>query len=264
LISTKKVLSRFDVGYYQCPSCDLIQTQRPFWLEQAYASALSDFDTGAVARDRLCTELTLSLTWLIGVEPDSPCLDFGGGHGVLARGMRDYGYDFRWHDKYAKNMFARGFEGSPQEPQKLLTCFEVWEHLPDVGPDLQRFFEPGHDAILVATFLHTGHRENWWYYCPEAGQHVAFFSARTMNFVAGRFGYESIVGRRYTLFHKPGLLRGWRHALARKILCGAKADRNSRAAALSLLLRPRLQSRTWADHVELMDRHADAARSKAA
>jgi hypothetical protein len=264
LVSTQQVLSRYKVGYYQCPQCDLIQTQRPFWLDEAYHSALSDFDTGAVARDRLCTQITLSLTWLLGVGADSPCVDFGGGHGALARGMRDHGYDFRWHDKYAKNMFARGFEGNPQQSQKLLTCFEVWEHLPDAGADLESFFQPAHDSVLVATFLHRGHRENWWYYCPEAGQHVAFFSYRTMAFVAKRFGYERIVGQRYTLFYKPGILRGWRQALAGRILRAAGANCNSRAALLSLLLRPRLPSRTWDDHVELMKQYADNDQSKAA
>lgn len=263
-VSTQRVLGLHSVGYYQCPSCDLIQTERPYWLEQAYTSALSNFDTGAVARDRLCTELTLSIAWVLGVGAESPCLDYGGGHGVLTRSLRDHGYDFRWHDKYAQNMFARGFEGVSNQPQRLLTCFEVWEHLPDVAADLETFFRPGHDFLLVATFLHSGHRENWWYYCPEAGQHVAFFSPTTMQFVAKKFGYDVIVGRRYTLFCKPGLLSGWRRMLANSIVRRAKADRNSRAALISGAVRPRLPSRTWDDHLELMKRQAETTRRNAA
>jgi hypothetical protein len=255
LLFAARALGRYPAGYYRCPACDLIQTERPFWLDEAYGSALSEFDTGCVARDRLCTELTLSLAWLLGVGRDAPCLDYGGGHGVLARGMRDRGYNFRCYDKYAENRFARGFEGDPAQRQVLLTCFEVWEHLPDAGTDLERIFRPGHDAVLAGTVLHRCQPENWWYYCPEAGQHVAFYSARTMAVVAQRFGYQAIIGRQYTLFHKPGLLRGWRRGLAAAIIQGRTgAGRNSRAALLSLALRPRLPSRTWDDHVDLMKR----------
>ena len=247
-----RVLSKYAAGYFHCPNCDLIQTQRPFWLDEAYGSALSPFDTGAVARDRVATELTLSLAGLLDVGRDAPCLDYGGGHGVLTRGLRDAGYDFRWHDKYATNLYARGFEGDPDRRQALLTCFEVWEHLPDAGADLERIFRPGHDAVLVSTVLHKGHRENWWYYCPEAGQHVAFFSARTMQFVARRFSYVAIIGMRYTLLYRPGALTGWRRALASALVRRARAQRNSRAAWLGAALRPRLPSRLWDDHVELM------------
>lgn len=247
-----EVLSRYPVGYFHCSNCDLIQTQQPFWLEEAYGSALSVFDTGAVARDRMATELTLATARLLKVGRDASCLDYGGGHGVLTRGMRDAGYDFRWHDKYANNVYARGFEGDPGVRQALLTCFEVWEHLPDAGVDLEQLFRPGHDAVLVSTVLHRGHRENWWYYCPEAGQHVAFFSARTMQFVARRFGYSAIVGDRYTLFHRPNVLRGWRHRLASLIIRRAGADRNSRAVAISSVVGSRLPSRVWEDHTQLV------------
>lgn len=247
-----QVLSRHAVGYYHCPSCDLIQTQRPFWLDEAYGSALSPFDTGAVSRDRVATELTLAVAGLLKVGRDAPCLDYGGGHGVLTRGLRDAGYDFRWHDKYATNLYARGFEGDPNRRQALLTCFEVWEHLPDAGADLERIFRPQHDAVLVSTVLHKGHRDNWWYYCPEAGQHVAFFSARTMQLIARRFGYSAIIGVRYTLFHKPGALSGLRRGLASLLIRRAGADRNSRAVLISSALRRRLPSRLWEDHVQLL------------
>jgi hypothetical protein len=262
-LCNQRILGKYNVGYLHCPRCDLIQTERPFWLEEAYASALSDCDTGSVERARLTTELTLSLAWVLGLKADSNCLDYGGGHGILVRAMRDHGYDFRWHDRYAANYFARGFEGEPGRRQVLLTCFEVWEHLADVGPDLGRLFAPGHDSLLVGTFLHNGHRENWWYYCPEVGQHVAFFSQRTMQFIGQRFRYEVIVGKRYTLFHKPNLLGGWRKTLVRLILQRVRPGRNSRLADLSIAVRPRLRSRTWEDHVKLLERHQPSVRQAA-
>jgi hypothetical protein len=257
------VLGKYNVGYFQCPQCDLIQTERPFWLEEAYTSALSDCDTGSIERSRLTVELTLSLAWLLGLNVNSTCLDYGGGHGILTRAMRDRGYDFHWHDRYAVNHFARGFEGDLNHHHSLLTCFEVWEHLADVGADLKRLFSTGHDCLLVGTFLHTGHRAKWWYYCPEVGQHVAFFSRRTMQLVAARFGYQSIIGRRYTLFHKPNLLVGWRKSWARLIVQRARPARNSRMAWIAAALRPRLPSRTWEDHVKRLEQHQQRMRQAA-
>ena len=260
-VSVQRILCRYPVAYYQCPNCALLQTQRPFWLKEAYASALSALDTGAIARARLCIELTGALASLLRIPPDSPCVDYGGGHGLLTRAMRDQGYDFRWHDRYAQNHFARGFEADPAQPYALLTCFEVWEHLPDPGRDLTEFFSPGHDHLLIGTYLHHGHRDNWWYYSCESGQHVAFFADTTMRFVARQFGYHAIVGQRYTLFHKPGALRGWRCRAIETLLRRSKAERNSRWAALVLALRKRHPSRTWPDHVQLMaaTQHTTAA-----
>lgn len=262
LVCSQQVLYRYPVGYYQCPRCDLLQTQRPFWLDEAYDSALSALDTGAISRTRLCSDLTCAVASFLGIAPDAPCLDYGGGHGILTRALRDYGYDFRWSDKYAPNHFARGFEGDPRQPHALLTCFEVWEHLADVGRDLPEFFQPGHDFLLIGTYLHQGHRENWWYYSCESGQHVAFFSAKTMRFIAQRFGYEAIVRQRFTLFHRPGLLRGWRRRAVETLLGRAQPQRNSRFVQLAMSLCRRHPSRTWTDHVQLIARgspNADAA-----
>jgi len=252
-VCTQKVLHRHDVAYFRCSDCDLIQTERPFWLDEAYTSALSALDTGAIERTRLSTELTLCLASLCRVSADSPCIDYGGGHGILTRAMRDYGYNFFWHDKYADNLFARGFEANPRRRHTMLTCFEVWEHLPNVGADLEAFFRPGHDFLLIGTFLHRGHRDKWWYYSPKTGQHVAFFSGRTMHFIARRFGYEVIESQRYTLFYRPGLLHGWRKALVSRLLRRSRPTRNSRWSALALVLRPRHPRRTWDDHVRLLE-----------
>ena len=42
-------------------------------------------------------------------------IDYGAGTGLLVRAMRDSGCDFRTFDRYAKNVFARGFEAADEE-----------------------------------------------------------------------------------------------------------------------------------------------------
>src|SRR5258708_4210225 len=106
------VLNRWDANYYRCTNCDLIQTNKPGWIKAAYASAIAAMDTGAIERTRLTAELTTAVAWILGIKPDSPCLDYGGGNGVFTRMMRDRGFNFWIYDRYAENIFARGFEAN--------------------------------------------------------------------------------------------------------------------------------------------------------
>src|ERR1043165_2256046 len=197
-VARQRLLGKYDVDYVQCPRCDLLQTETPYWLGEAYAAAISRLDTGAVQRNQVTSRLTAVIARLLDVH--SACLDYGGGHGVFVRMMRDLGHDFHWFDKYAENLYSAGFEATPDEHHALVTAFEVLEHLDDVKGELARLFAPKPDHVLVGTLLHRGHRDGWWYYLLESGQHVAFYSAKTLALIAGEFGYDVIVGPEYSLF----------------------------------------------------------------
>jgi hypothetical protein len=243
LLFSQRVLFKHDVSYFRCDICDLIQSETPYWLDEAYKSALTMTDTGAIARNALCAQLTSVIARLIGITPTSTCADFGGGHGVFVRMMRDKGLDFRLCDKYAQNLFARGFDTDVSRRFDLLTTFEVFEHFPSVANDLQTIFAPQHDFVLAGTVLHRGHREGWWYYSPEGGQHVAFYSMATMRHIGARFGYHALPGPAYTLFiRRDHSLATWRrHAIA-KLLRDTRPNRNSKwIRALDAVL-PRYQS----------------------
>jgi hypothetical protein len=189
-----------DVGIHRCPRCDLLQTDTPHWLEEAYAEALSSLDTGAIQRNQIAANVTLAAARAIGLDPTARCLDWGGGHGVFVRMMRDRGLDFRWTDRYAQNLYARGFDGDPAAQYDLVTAFEVLEHLVDVAGELEAMFRARPAFLLVATRLHHGYDREWWYFARETGQHVAFYSANTMRFIAERFGYRVSVGEAFSLF----------------------------------------------------------------
>lgn len=148
-------------------------------------------------------------------------LDFGGGAGVLTRLMRDRGYDFRCLDPRGPNLFAQGFEGSLSDRRDLVTACEVWEHSREVEKDLEALFEARHRVVWVETLLHWGHQPGWWYYAPETGQHIAFFSQKTMDFIARRYGYRVVCGHSLSLFVREdvpwGRIRGyfWRKLVYR-------------------------------------------------
>jgi hypothetical protein len=220
LVARQRVLHKYQVAYAQCPRCDLLQTEPPYWLGESYDDSVAILDTGAIDRNLLCADLVTVLAALLKVGPGGTCLDFGAGNGVFVRLMRDRGLDFRWADKFATNLYARGFEGNAGAPHDLVTAFEVFEHFDDVAGELERLFRPGHRFVLASTFLHRGHRDGWWYYVPEVGQHVAFYSRRTMAYIGERFGYAAICGPAFTLFVNTRAADdlGWRGGLIRRIL----------------------------------------------
>jgi hypothetical protein len=246
---------RYQVAIFQCPVCDLMQTEDPYWIAEAYSKALTLLDTGAVQRGQLTAGLTLGIARLLGLGRDARCIDYGGGHGLYVRMMRDRGFDFRWTDRYAENLFARGFDGDLQTPHDLLTTFEVFEHLVDVGTDIATLFEPGHRFALVGTLLHNGYQDGWWYFTNRTGQHVAFYSPRTLRYVASRYGYSVLVGPEYSLFIRDGETVG---RVARGVLARLVARPWLAFGLTSLIPDPvRFRfghSRTHADHLMLDER----------
>jgi hypothetical protein len=250
-VARQRVLGKYDVDYFACPTCELLQTEAPHWLAEAYAEAISQLDTGAVRRNQDCSRITAIVAALADVGPDAKCLDFGGGHGVFVRMMRDLGLDFRWFDAYAENLYARGFEGAIEEPYALVTAFEVVEHLADVRGDLERLFGPRPERVLIGTLLHDGHQPGWWYYLLESGQHVCFYARRTLAWIADHFGYDLIAGSEYALFVRRDVpLRGIRRRLAEQSVRRPHAAINLLALLPAPLLR-RLspyRSRVERDH----------------
>ena len=52
------LLRKYDARYYQCGECQFVQTERPYWLAEAYTSALVAADVGAVKRNLDLAEIT--------------------------------------------------------------------------------------------------------------------------------------------------------------------------------------------------------------
>jgi hypothetical protein len=216
--SRQRLLGKHDVRYFRCADCELIESEAPYWLDEAYSHALAELDTGALVRNQMCARLTLAVALAAGVH-DGAGLDFGGAHGVLVRMLRDFGLDFAWHDRFAQNWYARGFEGDVERRYSMVTAFEVLEHFADVGAELDRLFRPDHDLVLVGTLLHRNPPPDWWYYTPESGQHIAFYSCRTMKQIAARHGYDAFIGDEYVLFARHGFELGvMRRALLERIV----------------------------------------------
>ncbi len=198
----KLLLGRHLVTYSLCGDCGSLQTELPYWLDEAYSGHTTGLDTGACQR---CFDLLLETTALLdllGFPKSARGIDYGSGTGLYARMMRDRGYDFHAQDRYVTPYYMDGFsvEAIHADQYRLITAFEVVEHFPNPIQDLANLFGAGADLVLISTSLFTGQDETWPYLSPEAGQHVFFYSPKALASIAVAYGYRVFALRQVFMF----------------------------------------------------------------
>ena len=186
-----KILGKYPANYFRCSNCEFIQTDTPYWLEEAYKNPINNSDTGLMARNIDLSRLT-SIVIFFWLNKKGIFLDFAGGYGVLTRLMRDIGFDFYWRDKYTDNLFSKGFEYQPDTKDKfeMITAFEFLEHAVDPLKELDEITSMT-DTFLFSTVLtprDTLPQEDWFYFGVTHGQHISFFSKKTLEYLANKYG----------------------------------------------------------------------------
>jgi hypothetical protein len=239
-----RILSRYDVAYLYCARCGLLQTEEPYWLDEAYSDAIALSDTGLLTRNiSIAMRLTALLTSAF--PRDVRCVDAGGGYGVLTRLMRDIGFDFYWADPFCANLFAKGFEAeSSGGGFPVVTAFEVMEHLHDpIAFIRQALTQYRGTAFAFSTQLFEGSPPplDWPYYSFETGQHISFYQRRTLQHMAETLGMRLFSSGHFHLITShdvsPTLYR----------LCAGRM-----AFGLFPLMKMLRRSRTWPDRQRAM------------
>lgn len=234
------VLQYLPVNYWRCQSCDFWGTDEPTWLDEAYSSAIASTDTGLVSRNLVLARRVPPLLARMTAPGTANYVDWAGGYGLFVRLMRDRGFNFLWQDDYAENILA-----GPHVFRKLedtvsaVTAFEVFEHVPDPLMFVQRVLrETNCQTLIFTTTLHdASYKTDWWYLSPETGQHISFYSLRTLTRLARELGLRL---RSYGGLHM--LTSGEISSLEYAFLV-----RTSRFSAPFIVRR--LTSKTWADHI---------------
>jgi len=187
------VLKKYNAHLLRCSNCGFMFVENPAWLAEAYTEPINRSDTGYVwrnlwARDRMhaCIETHLN--------PGGIFLDYAAGYGLFVRLMRDIGYDFRWSDLYCQNLFCRDYEApNPLTgPYEAVTAFEVFEHLTNPSGEVEKLSAIS-SCLIFSTKLvpePVPQPADWWYYGLEHGQHIAFYTRKSLELLAGRFGYR--------------------------------------------------------------------------
>lgn len=207
-----QVLHRHNVQYFECGNCGLLCTEQPYWLDEAYKSAINIEDTGIIQRSIQFSRITSSII-LVLHNIRARFLDYAGGYGFFVRMMRDLGFDFYWYDKYAQNLIARGFEFVPSESNgqefELVTAFEVLEHIVEPREFFSELSQYS-DAILLSTVLKPDDvSTDWWYLGPEHGQHVVIHTRRSLEILAEKLGFKCVSYRNLHYFSKKKVPSRW-------------------------------------------------------
>ena len=186
-----RMLGKYTVTYYHCQHCGFLQTEEPYWLDEAYKSPINIMDTGILSRNIRLSEITAALLYS-SFNIRKKYLDFAGGYGIFTRLMRDIGFDFYWHDPYTENMVSRGFEydGNDCNDIELITSFESFEHFTNPIEEIENMLAISKNIIFSTSLMPTPmpQPEQWWYYGLEHGQHISFFSCKTLEYIAQKYG----------------------------------------------------------------------------
>ncbi|KAA5538896.1 class I SAM-dependent methyltransferase [Roseiconus nitratireducens] len=186
---TGRILGKYDVNFYRCDETGFIQTEEPYWLEEAYADVIAQQDSGLLARC-LAFRTVTSLLIKDNFEPNDEFLDYGGGYGVFTRLMRDDGYAFHHYDPMCQNLFATDFGADLSRRYAAITAFEVFEHLSQPREVLRELLDST-DVVFFSTVLQPSPPpesiDSWYYFHPEIGQHISFFNLASLQSLARQF-----------------------------------------------------------------------------
>lgn len=186
-----QLLGKHTVNYFYCSWCEFLCTEEPYWLDEAYANAITEADIGLLSRNNRHVEIISTLLFKFW-QTKITCLDYAGGYGVFTRGMRDVGFDFYWTDPYAQNLFAKNFtiKEAPTKKFDVITSFESFEHFANPWDEITNILTHSSSIIFSTNLLpHPIPQPNdWWYYTLHTGQHISFYSYKTLEYIATKIG----------------------------------------------------------------------------
>lgn len=200
------VLNKYNVSYFLCSNCGFHFAEKPYWLQESYENIINRKDFGIMERNLKNMKYIFSYLFMNNdfdsyhngrryhMTENVRLVDYGGGHGVLTRLLRDSGIDAWWTDKYAENIFALGYEADKNN-YKYLTMFEVMEHVVEPADEIKKVVELYNpETIFFSTMLYGKKgvlpQRDWWYYIYDIGQHISFYCTDSLKYIGDLIGYN--------------------------------------------------------------------------
>ena len=186
------ILNKYSIIFYKCTNCGFIQTETPFWLEESYSNTITKSDIGLLSRNIHFSNLTSNFISLC-LAKTSNFVDFGGGYGIFVRLMRDKGFNFFIFEKKCENLFANQFKANKGTKYDLLTAWEVLEHLEDPLSTIEEMLSFSSNILFSTLLLSPTPKpvDNWWYYGLEHGQHISFYTKKSIQVIAEKFNFKT-------------------------------------------------------------------------
>lgn len=187
-IFSAKILNKYYIKYYYCSNCGFLQTEEPYWLQEAYNESINVSDTGIMSRNLNLLKISTLLIYFF-FDKNKKFLDFAGGYGIFTRLMRDIGFDFYWYDKFSKNLVARGFEYNNSDSIELITSFESFEHFEQPMNELKSMLNISKNIIFSTELLPQSvpKPDDWSYYGLGHGQHISLYGFKTLEYIAKKY-----------------------------------------------------------------------------
>ena len=237
------LLRDLKVAYYECHNCGYVQTELPYWLEQAYVNPIDPSDTGIMARNLANFKVTLATLVCLDKLYGS-VVDYAGGYGILVRLLRDHGVNALWIDPFCENILAKGFEYQLDTKVDLVTAFEVFEHLVDPVSEMEKLLDIAPNVLISTQIIQSPapDHDKWWYYGNQHGQHIGFFRIKTLKLLAAKYNKQFVTdGHTYHLFfEKKNLIIAWTLSIKRYF-----------SDIVTLYTKTRLASKTYSDHITI-------------
>ena len=199
------ILGKYSIKYFHCLHCGFIQTEKPYWIDESYASSINISDTASLERC-LTNSAIVTITILLLFNKKARFLDYAGGYGLFTRRMRDIGFDFYWMDKYTKNIMARGFEFDGLRDIELITSFESFEHFIEPLNEIEKILSYSRNIFFTTELLPNPVPlpDQWHYYGSHHGQHVSLYSYSTLGYLAKKYNlYFNSYGHFHLFTEKP-------------------------------------------------------------
>ena len=213
---TTKLIAKYDVRYFVCSGCGSLETEPPFWLDEAYSLNLGDLDCGSAQRNLHNFAACLAIARIWGINS---AVDFGGGDGLLTRLLRDRHLDCYVEDKYGSPTYAQQFS-TPPERTDAIFAFEVLEHFVDPKAELGALFARKPKVLFGTTSRFTGQGADWWYLSRRSGHHVFFYTSAAMHHIAASHGYRVIETGAFFLFVESASYSAAKASLSKIALSG--------------------------------------------
>jgi hypothetical protein len=191
IFSKALILGKYEIKYFKCPDCGFIQTEEPFWPDEAYSCRAVAEDVGLLSRNIFHSKVTKSIICFF-FDKKGMFLDYGGGFGIFVRMMRDKGFDFYRFDKYCENLFAIHFDINAEDVAdiELVTAFEVFEHFASPADELDNLVKYSPNILFTTELIPASIPKpgEWRYYGLNHGQHISFFTLRSLKEMARKQG----------------------------------------------------------------------------
>jgi SAM-dependent methyltransferase len=195
----KLLLGQHDVQFFQCGSCQAMQTEKPYWLDEAYNPSNERFDSGQVTRSILNAAF---LNWLITVVelPSPRVLDYGCGSGLLVRLLRDSGLDAWGLDRHSNPRLSLGYQVNDSDGFDVINLCEVIEHFDQPRAALDEIFKANPSLLVVQTAIMVEPDPSWFYLADFHGQHIFFLTVTTINWIARNYQRHACIISGYLIF----------------------------------------------------------------